>query len=105
MDSKVWGTSVRTHGITRAPSPEEAAAHVYSPADKALVARNRSRLVVGGVAKVTTHLEPLIANTQADEPFRFLWLYLDAKNRRKHRPPAAPRFPSLHPNPNLEGNR
>ena len=49
------------------PSPEEAAAHVYSPADKALVARNRSRLVVGGVAKVMTHLEPLIANTQADE--------------------------------------
>ena len=49
------------------PSPEEAAAHVYSPADKALVARNRARLVVGDVAKVMTHLEPLIANTQADE--------------------------------------
>ena len=49
------------------PSPDEAAAHVYSPADKALVARNRSRLVVGGIRKVMTHLEPLVANTQADE--------------------------------------
>jgi luciferase family oxidoreductase group 1 len=49
------------------PSPEEAAAHVYSPADKALIGRNRSRLVVGGIRKVMKHLEPLIANTQADE--------------------------------------
>jgi luciferase family oxidoreductase group 1 len=49
------------------PSPEEAAAHVYSPADKALIGRNRSRLVVGDIRKVMKHLEPLIANTQADE--------------------------------------
>jgi luciferase family oxidoreductase group 1 len=49
------------------PSPEEAAAHQYSPADKALIARNRARLVVGGVKKVMAHLEPLIAGTQADE--------------------------------------
>jgi luciferase family oxidoreductase group 1 len=49
------------------PSPEEAEAHVYSPADKALIARNRARLVVGGVKKVMAHLEPLIAGTQADE--------------------------------------
>ncbi len=49
------------------PSPEEATAHPYSPTDKALIARNRSRLVVGGVRTVMAHLEPLIANTQADE--------------------------------------
>jgi len=48
-------------------SPEEAAAHVYSPTDRALVAQNRARLVVGGKAKVMAHLEPLIAATQADE--------------------------------------
>ena len=49
------------------PSPEEAEAHQYSPADKALIGRNRSRLVVGGVKKVMAHLEPLIGSTQADE--------------------------------------
>jgi luciferase family oxidoreductase group 1 len=49
------------------PSPEEAAAHVYSPTDRALIAQNRARLVVGSVDKVMAHLEPLIRNTQADE--------------------------------------
>jgi luciferase family oxidoreductase group 1 len=49
------------------PSPEEAMAHQYSPTDKALIARNRARLVVGGVKTVMAHLEPLIAGTQADE--------------------------------------
>jgi alkanesulfonate monooxygenase SsuD/methylene tetrahydromethanopterin reductase-like flavin-dependent oxidoreductase (luciferase family) len=49
------------------PSPEEAAAHSYSPADRQLIARNRTRLVVGGRDKVMAHLEPLIAATHADE--------------------------------------
>jgi len=49
------------------PSPEEAAAHDYSPTDRALVAQNRARLIVGGKAKVMAHLEPLIKATQADE--------------------------------------
>jgi luciferase family oxidoreductase group 1 len=64
------------------PSPEEAAAHVYSPTDKALVARNRSRLVVGGVDKVMTHLEPLIRNTQADELMVTTMIY--DHDARKH---------------------
>jgi luciferase family oxidoreductase group 1 len=49
------------------PSPEEAAAHEYSPADKALIARNRARLIVGSPATVTARLKPLIESTQADE--------------------------------------
>jgi luciferase family oxidoreductase group 1 len=49
------------------PSPEEAAAYAYTPTDRALIGRNRSRLVVGGKDKVMAHLEPLIASTQADE--------------------------------------
>jgi luciferase family oxidoreductase group 1 len=49
------------------PSPEEAAAHDYSPTDRALIAQNRARLVVGGKDKVLAHLEPLIKATQADE--------------------------------------
>jgi luciferase family oxidoreductase group 1 len=49
------------------PSPEEAAAYNYSPTDRALIARNRTRLVVGGKATVLARLEPLLAATQADE--------------------------------------
>jgi luciferase family oxidoreductase group 1 len=49
------------------PSPEEAAAHEYSPTDRALISRNRARLVVGGKDKVLAHLQPLIEATQADE--------------------------------------
>jgi alkanesulfonate monooxygenase SsuD/methylene tetrahydromethanopterin reductase-like flavin-dependent oxidoreductase (luciferase family) len=49
------------------PSPEEAAAHNYSPTDRAWIAQNRARLVVGGKDKVLEHLEPLIKATQADE--------------------------------------
>ena len=32
-----------------------------------MIARNRSRLVVGSPRKVMAHLDPLIASTQADE--------------------------------------
>jgi luciferase family oxidoreductase group 1 len=49
------------------PSPEEAAAHDYTPADRALIARNRARLVVGGKDKVVAHIAPLIEATKADE--------------------------------------
>jgi luciferase family oxidoreductase group 1 len=49
------------------PSPEEVAAHQYSPKDRALIAHNRARLVVGSKSKVLAHLEPLIAATKADE--------------------------------------
>ena len=49
------------------PSPEEAAAHVYSSADRALIGQNRARLVVGSKATVMAHLEPIIKATQADE--------------------------------------
>lgn len=49
------------------PSPEEAAAHNYTPTDRAWIAQNRARLVVGGKNKVMAHLEPLIKATKADE--------------------------------------
>jgi luciferase family oxidoreductase group 1 len=49
------------------PSPEEAAAHIYSPTDRALIGQNRARLVVGSKATVLGHLEPIIKATQADE--------------------------------------
>ena len=49
------------------PSPEEAAAHDYSPTDRALIAQNRARLIVGSKDTVMSHLEPLAKATQADE--------------------------------------
>ena len=64
------------------PSPEEAAAHSYSPTDRALVAQNRARLVVGGKDKVMAHLEPLIEATKADEVMVTTMIY--DHEARKH---------------------
>jgi luciferase family oxidoreductase group 1 len=48
-------------------SPEEAAAYAYTPADHERLARQRTRLVVGGVEKVMARLQALIEATRADE--------------------------------------
>jgi luciferase family oxidoreductase group 1 len=48
-------------------SPEEALAYDYTPADKARIAQNRSRLSVGSPATVKARLAPLIEATKADE--------------------------------------
>jgi luciferase family oxidoreductase group 1 len=49
------------------PSIEEAQAYPYTDADRATIARNRSRLFVGSPATVIQKLEPMIAACQADE--------------------------------------
>ena len=64
------------------PSPEEAAAHSYSPTDRALIGQNRARLVVGDKSKVMTHLEPLIEATQTDEVMITTMIY--DHEARKH---------------------
>jgi luciferase family oxidoreductase group 1 len=64
------------------PSPEEAAAHPYSPRDRALIAHNRARLVVGSKQSVLAHLEPLIEATQADEVMVTTMIY--DHEARKH---------------------
>ena len=64
------------------PSPEEAAAHPYSPTDRALIAQNRARLVVGSKRQVLAHLEPLIKATQADEVMITTMIY--DHEARKH---------------------
>ena len=48
-------------------SPEEAAAYAYTPADRARIAQNRTRMAVGSPATVLARLKPLIASTKADE--------------------------------------
>jgi len=64
------------------PSPEEASAHSYSPSDRALIAQNRARLVVGDKKKVMTHLEPIIEATKADEVMVTTMIY--DHEARKH---------------------
>jgi luciferase family oxidoreductase group 1 len=49
------------------PSPEEAAEYPYTDADRAAIARNRSRLFVGSPSTVMQKLGPMIATSQADE--------------------------------------
>jgi luciferase family oxidoreductase group 1 len=67
------------------PSPEEAAAYSYSPTDRALIAQNRARLVVGSKAKVMAHLEPLIESTQADEVMVTTMIYDHAARKHSYR--------------------
>src|ERR1700690_2174074 len=47
------------------PSIEEAQAYPYTDADRAAIARNRTRLFVGSPATVIERLEPMIAGGQA----------------------------------------
>jgi alkanesulfonate monooxygenase SsuD/methylene tetrahydromethanopterin reductase-like flavin-dependent oxidoreductase (luciferase family) len=49
------------------PSVEEAQAYPYSDAERASIARNRSRLFVGSPATLMRKLQPMIATSQADE--------------------------------------
>ncbi|WP_316177203.1 LLM class flavin-dependent oxidoreductase [Bradyrhizobium sp. SZCCHNRI1009] len=64
------------------PSPEEATAYMYTDADRASIARNRSRLFVGAPATVRAKLDPMIAASQADELMVITAIYdHDARKR------------------------
>ncbi|MGA7810060.1 LLM class flavin-dependent oxidoreductase [Bradyrhizobium sp.] len=64
------------------PSPEEALAYPYTAAERASVARNRTRLFVGSPATVMQKLEPMIAASQADELMVITAVY-DHEARKK----------------------
>ena len=49
------------------PSVEEALAYPYSDAERASIARNRSRLFVGGPATLMGKLQPMLTASQPDE--------------------------------------
>jgi luciferase family oxidoreductase group 1 len=49
------------------PSPEEAAAYPYTPADRARIRQGRARLAVGSPATIAAQLGRLAEATQADE--------------------------------------
>jgi luciferase family oxidoreductase group 1 len=65
-------------------SPEDALAHPYSPAERALIARNRARLFVGSKATLLARLMPLIAATRADEVMVTTMVYDHAARRRSY---------------------
>jgi luciferase family oxidoreductase group 1 len=64
------------------PSIEEAQAYPYTDADRAAVARNRSRLFVGSPSTVMQKLEPMISASQADELMVITAVY-DHEARKK----------------------
>jgi luciferase family oxidoreductase group 1 len=66
------------------PSPEEAAAYAYSPADRQLIAQNRARLIVGSKDTVRAQLEPLVETTQADEVMVTTMIYDHAARRHSY---------------------
>ena len=64
------------------PSVEEALAYPYTDADRAAIARNRSRLFVGSPATVLAKLQPMITASQADELMIITAVY-DHEARKK----------------------
>jgi len=65
-------------------SPEEAVAYAYSPIDRERIARQRSRLIVGGIAAVTRRLLALIEATRADEVMITTMVYDHGVRRRSY---------------------
>jgi luciferase family oxidoreductase group 1 len=68
------GASAELHFVRRAKgeytplaSPEEAAAYPYTPIDRERIARQRTRLIIGGIERVKERLLALIESTRADE--------------------------------------
>jgi luciferase family oxidoreductase group 1 len=65
-------------------SPEEAEAFPYSPAERALIVRNRERVFAGDKATVLARLEPVIAATKADEVMVTTMVYDHAARRHSY---------------------
>jgi luciferase family oxidoreductase group 1 len=65
-------------------SPEEAGIYPYTPAERASVARNRSRLFVGSPATVLGKLQPLITASQADELMVITPVYDHAARKKSY---------------------
>jgi luciferase family oxidoreductase group 1 len=64
--------------------PEEAAAYPYAPIDLQRIARQRERVIVGGIASVKARLSGLIEATQADEVMITTMVYDHAARRRSY---------------------
>jgi len=65
--SKLAFARLRTGRPGRLPTPEEAAAHHYSPQEQLIVDARRAGHIVGGPDTVRAGLDALVRETQADE--------------------------------------
>ena len=65
-------------------SPEEAQAYPYTPVDRERMARQRTRLVIGGIERVKSRLLALIDATRADELMVTTMVYDHAARRRSY---------------------
>ena len=65
-------------------SPEEAAAYPYTPIDRERMARQRERLIVGGIDRVTRGLQALVEATRADELMITTMVYDHAARRHSY---------------------
>jgi luciferase family oxidoreductase group 1 len=65
-------------------SPDEAAAYPYAPIDRERIARQRNRLIVGGVETIKKRLLPLIEATRADEIMVTTMVYDHAARRHSY---------------------
>jgi luciferase family oxidoreductase group 1 len=65
-------------------SPEEAAAYPYTPVDRERMARQRARLVVGGIDRVKDRLLALAEATRADELMITTMVYDHAARRHSY---------------------
>jgi luciferase family oxidoreductase group 1 len=65
-------------------SPELAATHPFSPAERGLIARNRARLFVGSPTTVLERLRAMIAATKADEVMVTTMLYDHGARRHSY---------------------
>jgi luciferase family oxidoreductase group 1 len=75
----------RHHGVfAPLPSPEEAARHLYTPEDRAVLESNRQRQIVGGPATVAGALEQLVEDTSADELMITTMIYGAEERRRSY---------------------
>ena len=75
----------RAHGeYLPLASPEEAAAHDYTPTDRTRIAQNRNRMSIGSPATVKGKLLPLIEATQADELMVTTMIFDHAARKRSY---------------------
>jgi luciferase family oxidoreductase group 1 len=65
-------------------SPDEAATYPYAPIDRERIARQRNRLIVGGVETIRKRLLPLIEATRADEIMVTTMVYDHAARRHSY---------------------
>ena len=65
-------------------SPEKAAAYDYTPADRARIAQNRTRVAAGSRATVRAKLLPLLEATRAQELMVTTMIYDHGARKRSY---------------------